>query len=239
MAPRGPSPSYRPRSPRWRRRARQRPRSRPKRPVSTLAIKSPQRLRRLLPRVLRPRSCRLAATRARRSLAWPPLRRRCVCRDAPSQKVQPGGEARCWGRRRGVRGAACVARMSVPMQRLVPRSEAAMEAAQGRSQAAACGVSGCASTVECSAYGFMRVRTSVRAAQQHRATKASNDLLKVVKAVCVELDVVQTWPPASPRGGSSRVRLPPGAAVYGSPSSVRVYAPPPRGVGEGSFVHRR
>ena len=82
------------------------------------------------------------------------------------------------------------------MQRLVPRSEAAMEAAQGRSQAAACGVSGCASTVECSAYGFMRVRTSVRAAAAS-CHESSNDL-KVVKAVCVELDVVQTWPPASP-----------------------------------------
>ena len=56
-----------------------------------------------------------------------------------------------------------------------------MEAAQGRSQAAACGVSGCASTVECSAYGFMRVRTSVRAAQQHRATKAQTICLKLLK----------------------------------------------------------
>ena len=101
-----------------------------------------------------------------------------------------------------------------------------MEAAQGRSQAAACGVSGCASTVECSAYGFMRVRTSVRAAAAS-CHESSNDLLKVVKAVCVELDVVQTWPPASPRGGSSRVRLPPGAAVCGSPSAC---APAPRAV---------
>ena len=104
-----------------------------------------------------------------------------------------------------------------------------MEAAQGRSQAAACGVSGCASTVECSAYGFMRVRTSVDVRQQHRATKAQTICLKLLKRYAL------SWTWFKP---GRRLRLVVGhlesgslrglrCAVCGSPSAC---APAPRAV---------
>ena len=123
-------------------------------------------------------------------------------------------------------GGVCSS-MSVPMQRLVPRSEAAMEAARGRSQAAACGVSGCASTVECSA----RMPRQAFIVWQCACHESSNVCLKLLKRYALSW----TWFKPGRRlrlvwwvmTSHLESRLPPGAAGC-AVHATSVCAPPPR-----------
>ena len=145
-------------------------------------------------------------------MAWPPSRRRCVCRDAPSQEVQPGGECvallgptqgRSWCRRHCVPAArtpmAECSSMSAPMQRLVTMSEAAIEA-RGRAQAA--GEASLARTDN-------RARSGVRCASSH-------------DAFCFRLlKYALSWARSKPVSASGVVSIPPSSEVPVSRYAVK------------------